>query len=116
MPGAAHKFFEAGTDTKTFEKNSYAGGHTTSWTFDTGFIFDEGPHISFTQNEHVQKVLSDNIEGRFETIQAQVNNYFEGHWIKHPGAMQSCMVCLQELVIANCLLDFVKAQADNGAR
>ena len=106
--GAAQRFYEAGTKTKTFEKNSHAGGHTASWRFDTGFVFDEGPHISFTKNERVQKILAENVEDKFEIIQAQVNNYFQGHWIKHPA--QCNLYGLPTELVADCLVDFIQAQ------
>ena len=106
--GAAQKFFEAGKKTKTFDKNSHSGGHTASWTFDTGFVFDEGPHISFTKNERVQRILAENVEGKFETFQAKVNNYYQGHWIKHPA--QCNLHGLPTDLVENCLLDFIDAQ------
>ena len=48
--GAAYRLLQEGIPSITYDKNDYHGGHTASWKFDTGFIFDEGPHVSFTKH------------------------------------------------------------------
>jgi len=83
--GAASWLRAHGVAPVLYDKSSFPGGHTASFTHDTGFVFDEGPHISFTKNERLQKLLAANVGGAFETLQCRVNNYWRGHWIKHPA-------------------------------
>ena len=47
--------------------------------------FDEGPHVSFTKHERLQKLFADNVDNKYETLHTKVNNYWKGHWIKHPA-------------------------------
>ncbi len=83
--GAAHYLTQAGLRPTIFEKNTYFGGHTHSYEYDQGFVFDEGPHISFTKDERMQGILAEFVDEQYENLQAKANNYFEGHWVKHPA-------------------------------
>lgn len=83
--GAAYFLNELGQKPTIIDKNAYFGGHTYSHTYPEGYVFDEGPHISFTKDERMQQVFSDFIDGQYEKLQAQANNYYQGHWIKHPA-------------------------------
>ena len=82
--GAAHRLKDVKAELILYDKNDYYGGHTASITTPSGFTFDYGPHVSFTKDERIQKLLADNVEGQFETIQYQVDNYWQGHWVTHP--------------------------------
>jgi protoporphyrinogen oxidase len=82
--GAAHLLHERGHKPVIFDKLAHFGGHTSSYTV-KGFTYDEGPHVSFTKDERIKNILSDTIDGRYETIHAKVNNYWRGHWITHPA-------------------------------
>ena len=55
--GAAHRLHSEGATSIMYEKKPYYGGHTTTYKNDSGFIFDDGPHISFTKIERIQKNL-----------------------------------------------------------
>ncbi len=84
--GAAHRLYSEGASSIIFEKNAYHGGHTMSHRDEFGFVFDEGPHISFTKDERIQKIFAESINQEYETINAKVNNYWNGqYWIKHPA-------------------------------
>ena len=87
--GAAYRLQQEGMPSVTYDKNSYYGGHTASFKHDSGFIFDEGPHVSFTKHERLQKLFAENVDQKYEVIRSRPNNYWKGHWIKHPGDMQS---------------------------
>jgi protoporphyrinogen oxidase len=106
--GAVHRLHEAGLSSRLFDKNDYIGGHTATFAFDDGFIFDDGPHISFTQDKRLQELFASNVGGEYETIHAYVNNYYQGHWIKHPA--QCNLHGLPEDLVVTCLRDFVEAQ------
>ena len=82
--GAAHRLRRAGVNPVVYDARSHYGGHTASYVND-GFVFDEGPHISFTKDPRIQQLFADNVDGAFEIIHARVNNYWRGQWIKHPA-------------------------------
>ena len=105
--GAAHKFHSNGYRTKMFDKHDFAGGHTATFTYDDGFVFDDGPHISFTADPRIQKLFADNVDGKFEVVHAHVNNYYQGIWVKHP--VQANLERLPTDLKVNCILDFIEA-------
>ena len=105
--GAANRLSEAGVRPHLFEARAKIGGHTSTHFFDDGFVFDEGPHISFTSNERIQELFARSIGGEFERMKAYVNNYWKGHWIKHP-AQVNLYGAPAELVVS-CISDFVEA-------
>ncbi len=47
----------AGQEVEVFEANPYWGGRTHSID-ENGFVFDQGPHVSFTTNQAVQDVFT----------------------------------------------------------
>src|SRR6185295_16675086 len=106
--GAAHRLRAAGIDSVLFDKNSYAGGHTASHTVD-GFIFDEGPHVSFTKNEQVRALFAKAIDNKYESINAYIDNYWQGHWIRHP--IVTNMHGMPTDTVANVIRDYVEAKA-----
>ncbi len=105
--GAAHQFHSSGLRSQMYDKLSYAGGHTATFLHDTGFVFDDGPHISFTKDPRLQQMFSDNVDGKFENLKAHVNNYYKGTWIKHP--VQANLAKLPDDLKVNCILDFIEA-------
>lgn len=110
--GAAYRFHTEGvTSVVVYEKNSYYGGNAASDIYDTGFIFDHGPHISFTKNKRLQGLFAQSLQNNYETIQARANNYWKGYWIKHPA--QCNLYGLPEDLIVNILCDFIHAQNNN---
>ena len=106
--GAAHRLHSEGLDSVIFEKNQYYGGNSASFKYNNGFIFDMGPHISFTKNKRIQDLFARSVNQRFEIIQAQISNFWKGFWIKHPA--QCNLYGLPEDVIVEILRDFVHKQ------
>jgi len=106
--GAAHRLREAGASSILYERNAYPGGHTYTFRYEGGFMFDDGPHISFTQNERIQNLLAESVGNEYEIVQNQVNNYWRGYWIKHPA--QCNLHGLPEDLIVDIIRDFVEAQ------
>lgn len=82
--GAAHRLQGEDVEITLFDEKGHYGGHTASVNLPSGFTFDHGPHVSFTKDERIQRLLADNVNNQYETIQYQVNNYWQGHWITHP--------------------------------
>ena len=82
--GAAQHLADEGVRAVIYERRSRLGGHTASHATDTGFIFDEGPHISFTSDEEVRAFLAKCVDHEYEELNIRFDNYWKGRWIKHP--------------------------------
>jgi protoporphyrinogen oxidase len=89
-----------------YDRNGYYGGHTTSFRYDTNFVFDQGPHISFTKDPRIQDLFADSVDQRYETVQINLNNYWRGCWPRHP--VQLHLHGLPEEVIVKVIADFVE--------
>jgi protoporphyrinogen oxidase len=59
------------------------GGHARTHRVGE-FLFDEGPHVSFTRDETVQRLLAKAVGDRFTENGAEIENYWKGHWVRHP--------------------------------
>ena len=110
--GAAHRLHARGVESVLYEKHSYIGGHAASFK-SKGFVFDDGPHISFTKIERIQKLLAESVDHDYEVIQARSNNYWKGYWIKHPA--QCNLYGLPEKNVVDILYDFICAQKRKSA-
>jgi protoporphyrinogen oxidase len=106
--GAAHQLQCEGVRATMYDQNSYYGGHTASFRHDTGFIFDIGPHISFTKDERIQQLFAESVDGQFETVQINLNNYWRGYWPTHP--VQLHLYGLPTDVVVKVIEDFVGVQ------
>jgi protoporphyrinogen oxidase len=108
--GAAYRLHQEGVPSITYDKNAYFGGHTASFKHSSGFIFDEGPHVSFTKHERLQKLFAESVKDKYEIIHARPDNYWKGHWIKHPAICN--LSGLPTDLVVNCLRDFIGAHHD----
>jgi protoporphyrinogen oxidase len=106
--GAATALAEAGVAPICYDKNAYYGGHTTSFIHPSGFIFDDGPHLSFTKDARIQALLADNVGQQYQTVRAHINNYWQGHWIPHPA--QCNLYGLPTDLVVRIVRDFVEAR------
>jgi protoporphyrinogen oxidase len=106
--GAAHRLHAEGIKPIVYDKHSHYGGHTSSYKFDNGFTFDEGPHVSFTKIERLQKLFAENVDFKYETLKTYVNNHWKGYWIKHPA--QCNLYGLPPELLVNILQDFIHTQ------
>jgi protoporphyrinogen oxidase len=104
--GAAYRLHAEGITPVMFDKNPYYGGHTASFRSESGFLFDVGPHISFTKDSRIQELLAENVDQQFETIQISLNNYWRGYWPKHP--VQLHLHGLPEETVVKVITDFVE--------
>ena len=104
--GAAHRLHSEGIKPVMYDKNAYYGGHTASFRFASEFLFDVGPHISFTKDTRIQELFAESVDQQFETIQINLNNYWRGHWPLHP--VQLHLHGLPEDVIVKVISDFVE--------
>ncbi|MEM7275057.1 MAG: NAD(P)-binding protein [Actinomycetota bacterium] len=82
--GATDRLRADGIEPVLYDKNPFAGGHTATFE-NRGFYFDDGPHISFTSIEKMQAVFSEAVGGEYEILRADVDNWYQGHWVVHPA-------------------------------
>ncbi len=87
--GAMHRLSEEGLEAIIFEKNAYYGGHAATFIRD-GFIFDDGPHISFTDDERLRNLFHQSVNYQVEAFTPRMNNYWQGYKIKHPAQVNLC--------------------------
>ena len=107
--GAAYHLHQEGIAPVLYDKNGYYGGHTMSFRYDSGFLFDVGPHISFTKDTRIQELLAESVGGRYETLQINLNNYWRGYWPTHP--VQLHLHGLPEETIVKVVSDFVEERS-----
>ncbi|MFO1419226.1 MAG: NAD(P)-binding protein [Methylotetracoccus sp.] len=109
--GAAYRLHETKVPAVMYEKKNHYGGHTASHRFDSGFTLDEGPHISFTKNQHVKDLLANNVRGEYFESKAYVNNYWQGRWIRHPA--QCNLFGLPTDLVVSIIEDFIKVRGES---
>ncbi|MEM9653576.1 MAG: NAD(P)-binding protein [Actinomycetota bacterium] len=103
--GATNRLRAEGIEPRLFDKNTFAGGHTATFE-NQGFYFDDGPHISFTSVERMQTVFSDAVDGEYEILRADVDNWYEGAWVVHPAIAN--LYGLPTELVAKIIEDFVE--------
>ena len=106
--GAAYRLHEHGITPVMYDKNNVHGGHTASFRYESGFLFDVGPHISFTTDPRIQDLFAESVHHKFETVKIFLNNYWRGYWPQHP--IQLHLHGLPQDVIAKVIDDFIKEQ------
>jgi protoporphyrinogen oxidase len=112
--GAAHRLHSQGIRSVLYEKHPYHGGHTASWTVEGGFTFDEGPHVSFTDDPRIQNLLAESVSQQYETVKYKVNNFWKGHWVKHP--VHCNLYGLPTDLVVRLLRDFIHARQNGEAK
>ncbi len=106
--GATDRLLAEGITPRLFDKNPFPGGHTATFE-NNGFLFDDGPHISFTSVERMQQVFSDAVDGQYEILRADVDNWYQGHWVVHPAIAN--LHGLPTELVARIIEDFVDVSA-----
>lgn len=104
--GAAYRLHAEGITPVMYDKNAYLGGHTASFRFETGFLFDMGPHISFTKDPRIQELFAESVGQQYETLKINLNNYWRGYWPQHP--VQVNLNGLPEDLIIKVINEFVE--------
>ncbi len=104
--GAAHRLHAEGIAPVMYDKNNYHGGHTASFRYESGFLFDVGPHISYTKDPRIQELFANSVEQKYETLQIFLNNYWRGYRPRHP--VQLHLHGLPEEVLVKVISDFVE--------
>ncbi len=105
--GAAHRLRAEGMRPVVYDQNTYFGGHTASFRDDaSGFLFDLGPHISFTKDPRIQELLAGFVNQKFEALQVKLDNYWRGLRLTHP--VQLHLNGLPKDLIVEIITEFVK--------
>jgi len=104
--GAAHRLRNEGIRPVIYERSSHFGGHTASFRDSNGFLFDLGPHISFTKDARFQELLAGFVDNQYEALQVKLDNYWHGSRLTHP--VQLHLNGLPKDLIVEILADFVK--------
>jgi len=69
-----------------------------------GFIWEQGPHVSFTKHEYVRSLFAASVDNDYLEFNAKVRNYHMGTWIDHP--VQVHLHQAPEPLRSKCLTDF----------
>lgn len=105
--GAAHRLHAEGMRPVVYDQNPYFGGHTASFRDEaSGFLFDLGPHISFTKDPRIQELLAGFVNQKFEALQVKLDNYWRGLRLTHP--VQLHLNGLPKDLIVEIITEFVK--------
>ena len=104
---AAHGLALADRQAVIYEQREHWGGHTSSSDHD-GFVFDEGPHVSFTKDARVRELFARGA-GNFEVVNASISNWFRGSWVAHPAQVH--LHGLDPDLVTAIITDFVAERA-----
>jgi protoporphyrinogen oxidase len=104
--GAAHRLKAEGIRPVLYDKAAYHGGHTASFRDAAGFLFDLGPHISFTKDPRIQELFAGYVDQKFEAVQVKLDNHWRGLKLTHP--VQLHLNGLPRDLIVEIIADFVK--------
>lgn len=104
LSGVSASYYLGHNNCKVYEKNNYLGGHIYSQNID-GFVWDEGPHVSFTNNVNVQNLLADSVDFAFSEFPVKIANYYRGTWIPHPA--QSNLFAVPQELRDKCLNEII---------
>jgi len=103
--GAAFRLHAEGITPVIYEQSDFHGGHAASFRSASGFLFDTGPHISFTKDPRIQDLFAESVDQKYETVQINLNNFWRGFWPRHP--VQIHLHGLPDDVIVKVIEDFV---------
>lgn len=103
--GAVSALRDAGVAPLVFDGASEPGGHTKTFLLGD-FIFDEGPHVSFTRSDRIRGLFEEAVGGQFETRTARINNCWRGHWLEHPA--QCHLAGLPVDLLVDIIADFAR--------
>ena len=107
--GAAHASAPPAHAAVCLEAQDHAGGHTTTFDAGDGFLFDDGPHVSFTSDERIAALMAEAVDGRYRTVEAVIDNVWRGHRMRHPVQLNLhglpadlCVDILTDFVTESC--------------
>lgn len=108
--GACFHLRQHGRTARVYDRNAFPWGHTATHKYEPGYLFDEGPHVSFTKDERIQQIFADSVGGEFDSRPYVLNNYWKGYWATHP--VQNHLKGLPPELITTIITEI--AQQDEG--
>lgn len=84
LSGISASYHIGHEDCLVFEKKTHPGGHIHSYK-ESDFVWDQGPHVSFTRNEYVKQLLAFSVNQEYREYTVKTANYYKGNWIPHPA-------------------------------
>jgi len=84
LSGISASYHIGHKDCLVFEKKNNPGGHIHSYR-ESEFVWDQGPHVSFTRNEYVKQLLVFSVNQEYREYTVKTANYYKGNWIPHPA-------------------------------
>ncbi len=108
LSGLCTSFHVGHEGCEIYEAKPYFGGHIYSDVRE-GFTWDDGPHVSYTDNEYVKSLFAKSVKDQYVEYETYVSNYYRGHWIQHPA--QSCLYQVPEPLRSQCLKSFLESRA-----
>ena len=82
--GASYRLHAEGIRPVLYEQSPHFGGHTASFRDEQGFLFDLGPHISFTKDQRIQDLLAGYVDQKYESVQINLSNYWRASGSRIP--------------------------------
>src|SRR5258708_25842631 len=89
-----------------YERSPYYGGHSAAFRNENGFLFDLGPHISFTKDLRIQELLAKFVDQEYVALQVKLDNIWRGLRLTHP--VQLHLNGLPKDLVVEIISDFVK--------
>lgn len=105
LAGVSASFHSGHRRCLVLEKKNYLLGHLISDKI-RGFIWDEGPHVSFTKDSYIKSIFEKSVDGEFFEFEAKISNYFKGNWIDHPAQVN--LFQLNEPLRTKCVNSFLE--------
>ena len=109
--GACYHLRENGLKAAVYDKNSFPWGHTATHVYEPGYLFDEGPHVSFTSDERIQEIFAESLGGEFDSTPYVLNNYWQGYWATHP--VQNHLKGLPPEIVTTIIAEFARLSSDD---
>ncbi len=76
--GAAYRLKAEGIRPVVYDKNPVLRRTHGIVPDENGFLFDLGPHISFTKDPRIQELFAGYVDQKYESVQINLNNYWRG--------------------------------------
>ncbi len=112
--GAGYRLKELGyTNFQIFEKNSYAGGLSASFT-DKNFTYDIGGHVIFSHYPYFDQIVDKFLDNKY-----QINNRNASIWIQNrfiPYPFQNNIQFLEKDAIKECLFGLIDVQGEKNLK
>jgi protoporphyrinogen oxidase len=106
---AAYTFQQAGDETwLVLEKEDRPGGHARSIELD-GYVFDFGPHILFSANEAMERLIRDLLGENLRSQERRALIYHAAHDLHTRFPFQAHLYGLPVQIVRDCLAGLVRA-------